>query len=122
MGTYILFLKWYFQIGVPVGIFLKTKKGYDLHHIVTKIEDKFYDVNGEASKQKYVEYVNTHNSITLEEDDIEMKEVDFFEILRCSDKYNIDPNYGESLETQNMYRIKRAIEEKYLKDKGERGE
>lgn len=71
-------------------------------HIVTKIQGKFYDITGETSLEKYLEYVKTHNSTRIKDED--------FSIDKCS---VADPILNQMCD---MYRYNEEFEQSEIEN------
>lgn len=69
------------------------------YHILTKINEKFYDITGETTLEKYINYVKEHNYYRHGEDDFRIEKLpkDTEYISKMSNQYEVDENYEESI-------------------------
>lgn len=86
------------------------------YHIITKIGEGFYDISGKTYLEKYMEYLNSHNSsFRCTENDLEMREIGIEDrksrISKQSDMYDYDEDWNQSLISGQMYKLDRLIEE-----------
>lgn len=86
-------------------------------HIVTKIQDDFYDITGKTSLEKYIQYVVDHRSNPLYEynsEDFEIRQIGIegrkYRIEQQSDMYRYDENYDESAISNEMYKLYKELE------------
>lgn len=85
-------------------------------HLVSEIEGKLYDIMGETSLNKYIDYVRAHNRGKFSEDDFSIKpltnpEEKHYYTSKMRDMYKYNEDYEQSEVEREMY-----ILEKYLED------
>lgn len=85
-------------------------------HIVTKIEDKFYDITGETSLEKYVKYLNENNSrlIEFQEKDFNIKQISVADRIldKMCDMYKYNEEYNQSEIRNQMYKLLNSLNDR----------
>lgn len=84
------------------------------YHIVTRIQNKFYDITGETDLKKYTKYVKEKNkNYSFDEKSFEMEQLSVSDYLlyQMCGKYDYDENFGESKIHGQMSTLVTAVKE-----------
>ena len=84
-------------------------------HIVSEIEGKLYDITGETSLEKYIQYVKEHNYGKFEDKDFSIKPLvvpkdRMYYTSKMADMYRYNDEYEQSEISNQMYQLKKYLE------------
>jgi len=84
------------------------------YHIVTKINNKFYDITGETDLKKYIEYLRKANNKEYKEEDFEIKQLSVADELlnKMCDMYEYNEDYEQSEIENEMKKLLYKIEKR----------
>lgn len=91
------------------------------YHIVTRIQDKIYDITGETDLEKYIEYIKRENkNYNFDEKAFTIEQLSVADNLlhKMCGMYKYDENYGQSRISNEMGRLLTAIKG-FNRDKNE---
>ncbi len=91
------------------------------YHIITKIQDRFYDITGETNLEKYIKYVKENNAtMHFNEEEFKMEQLSVANPIlhRMCGQYRYNENFEQSEISNEMHRLLENISE-YDKSKNE---
>lgn len=82
------------------------------YHIVTQIDEEFYDITGKTSLDKYVDYIKSHNK-GFEKSEFTINKIDIAErkekVNKMSNMYAYDEAFNQSSIEREMYMLQNHI-------------
>ena len=112
-NLYKIFVKKFPRFTTPFLVRFKEEP----MHLMTKIGEKFYDITGETSLEKYIEYLKRENSDRaemFESKEFELKQLSVADpiINKMCDMYRYNEDYEQSEINSEMFKLSELLEER----------